>query len=99
MRLVGFNPSQQKVMKEFMDAKSPIQLSDCQLKEARRGNQMEVLLKGSTKLNASPRKFAIPPLQFEDDNPKEISLDHLAPIDVFERVTAMGKSANLYRGY
>ena len=52
---------------------------------------MEVLLKGSTKLNASPRKFAIPPLEFEDDNPKEISLDHLASIDVFERVTAMVK--------
>ena len=58
------------IMKENL----PIQLSDCQLKQARRGNQMEVMLTGSNVSSC---------LEFEDNNPKEISLDHLESIELW----------------
>ena len=44
LRMVGFNASQWKIIKEFMDNKAPIQLSDCQIRQARRGNKMKVML-------------------------------------------------------
>ena len=35
VRMVGFNASHQKMMKEFMDKREPVQLTDCEIKQAR----------------------------------------------------------------
>ena len=48
VRVVGFNPGQQKAIKQFMDSKQSVQFSDCEVKQARRGESMEILLKGTT---------------------------------------------------
>ena len=50
-----------------MTTKQPIKLEDCEVKQARRGTKMEVMLKGSTKIADSPKKFNIPSADFEDD--------------------------------
>lgn len=36
LRLVGFSPAQQQEMKNFMSQKTPVQLEDCETKQARR---------------------------------------------------------------
>ena len=57
IRLVGFNPSQQIRMKNLMKNKQAVKIDDCEVRHARRGQSMEILLKGSTKISMSPRKF------------------------------------------
>lgn len=49
-RLIGFTCSQHKVVSEFMTTKTPVRLEDCEIKPARRGNKMEVILKRPTKI-------------------------------------------------
>jgi len=56
IRLVGFNSKQQKLMEDFMSKRQPIQLSDCKIKQARRGDKMEILLKANTSIGDSPKK-------------------------------------------
>ena len=50
VRLVGFNPLQRTRMKILMDKKQAVKLEDCEVRHARRGQNMEILLKGSTKI-------------------------------------------------
>ena len=57
IRLVGFNPSQRIRMKNLMKNKQAVKIDDCEVRHARRGQSMEILLKGSTKISMSPRKF------------------------------------------
>ena len=60
MRLVGFNSKHRRTMGDYMDKKEAIQLSDCEIKKARRGEKMEVVLKGSTTISGSPKKSKCP---------------------------------------
>ena len=76
MRIVGFNTDHQKIMKEFMDKREPVQ-------PARRGTDMEIMFKGTTKLKPSPKKFDISTFHFGDEGPAEISLAQL----YYNRVT------------
>ena len=57
LRVVGFNPGQQKTIKQFMHTKETLQLTDCTVKQACRGNSMEILLKGNTEIKESPKIF------------------------------------------
>ena len=56
-RFVGFKKSQQAKLKELMDNQQPVYLEDCEIKKAKRGNSMEILLKSSTTIHKSPKKF------------------------------------------
>lgn len=87
MRIVGFNADHQKVMKEFMNKKEPVQLTDCQIKPARRGSDMEIMFKGTTKLHPSPKKFDISTFHFGGDGPAEINLAQLQSFNDYDRVT------------
>ena len=91
LRLVGFNASQQKTIKEFMNSKTSIQFSDCQIKQARRGSKMEVMLKGSTQVKVSPKKFDPSAFNFDDYDSMEIKLSNLNSTNVFDRVTVSVK--------
>lgn len=64
--LVGFNSAQQRNIKQFVDSKEALQLSDCEIKQARRGSNMEIMLKGTTEIKASPRKFKISKIDLDE---------------------------------
>lgn len=81
--MIGFNQSQQKVMKQ-QDGK---QLQDCEIKQARRGETMEIMLKGSTQVLKSPNKFDVSSLDFEDDGPVNIKVADIDSYNVFDRVS------------
>lgn len=52
--VVGFSGSQRRLLNQFMESREPVLIQDCQVKQARRGDKIEILLKGSTKIKASP---------------------------------------------
>ena len=45
VRLVGFSPSQRTRMQNLMERKQAVKLDDCEVRHARRGQKMEILLK------------------------------------------------------
>ena len=87
IRIVGFNADHQKFMKDFMNKREPVQLTDCQIKPARRGNDMEIMFKGTTKLQPPPKKFDISTFYFSDEGPAEISVAQLESFNDYDRVT------------
>ena len=87
IRFVGFGGSQQRIMSDYKERSLTINLDDCEVKPARRGSKMEIMLKGSTTLTNSPKKFDIPPAELQDKGPLKITLDCLSSVNVYERVT------------
>ena len=58
IKLVGFKGAQQAKMKELLERKQAVVLDDCQIK-AKRGSNMEVILKRTTAICPSPKKFKV----------------------------------------
>ena len=87
-RMVGFNSSQQKLLSKFMDKRQPIQIIDCEAKQAWRGEKMELLLKGTTKIIESHKKMDVPRQEFQDDDaaPTTITLSQLQATENYKRV-------------
>ena len=57
-----------------MEKKEAVALKDCQVQQARRGYDMEVLLKNTSAVVGSPKKLKVSMLEFEDDTPATILL-------------------------
>ena len=87
IRFVGFGGSQQRIMSDYKERSLTLNLDDCEVKPARRGLKMEIMLKGSTTLTNSPKKFHIPPAELQESGPLKINLDSLSSVNVCERVT------------
>ena len=92
IRLVGFNPSQRIRMKNLMKNKQAVKIDDCEVRHARRGQSMEILLKGSTKISMSPRKFEFSNILIQE----EITpLSDLESKGVYDRVSVHIKVGNI----
>ena len=85
IRVVGFNPDQQRKLSSYFDKKEPARLINCEVKPAREGNTMEIMLKKFTEITSSPKKIAIP----EDvpSTPNVIKIIDLPSINNFQRVS------------
>ena len=74
-----------------MSKRQPVRLNDCEMKHARRGEQMEVLLKGSTSISQSPKKIKVNSVDFETSTPTLMTLHELHTTESNERVTVRVK--------
>ena len=88
VRLVGFSPSQRTRMKNLMEKKQAVKLDDCEIRHARRGQKMEIVLKGNTKIGMSPKKFDFANILIEDEI---IPLSGIESKGVFDRVSVRVK--------
>ena len=57
MRVVGFEKRQRDQLAVQKDLKQPVELHNCVIQKERRGDGMEVVISGSTKISTSPRKY------------------------------------------
>ena len=78
LRIVGFTSKQQKAINALSE-KKPIELKDCKIKPARRGQGMEVMLKSTTEsdIKESAKEINMSSFNF-DDLPTTISLQDLS---------------------
>lgn len=60
-----------------MSKRQPVKPSDCEIKQARQGDQMEVLLKGNTSIGESPKKIEVESVDFESNKPTLVTLYEL----------------------
>ena len=74
-----------------MDNQQPVYLEDCEIKKAKRGNSMEILLKSSTTIHKSPKKFDTTVFNFQED----LTLDFLESKDVYDKVSVRVKVLQL----
>ena len=96
IRVVGFETQQQKKLSDYHQKNIPIQLVNCEVKPARRGEGYDVLLTSHTKIMESPKKVDAPAVRVANtDNPLEITLDQLPTIDNFEKVTISVKPIDI----
>lgn len=90
-RMVGFSSLQQKSLDGFLGKRETIQLTDCEIKKARRGDEMEVLLKSTTKITKSSKEFVIPEAEFSENEPKNIILSELGEMEEYQTVNVKVK--------
>ena len=87
IRVVGFETLQQKKLSDYHQRNIPIQLVNCEVKAARRGEGYDVLLTSHTKIIESPTKFDAAAVTVAAiDTPVIITLDQLPTIDNFQKV-------------
>ena len=87
IKLVGFRGAQQAKIKELMEREQAVVLDDCQIKKAKRGSNMELVLKRTSAICYSPKKFKVE-LKGEDET---ILLEELKKKEEHERVSVKVK--------
>ena len=83
--MVGFSPDQQRQLTNYFDNKQSTQLINCEIKLAREGDMMEVMLKKFTEITRSSKSIKIP--EQVPDIPNVIELNELPKIFDFQRVS------------
>ena len=59
MRVVGFCGGQQKKLSSFMEKSESVSLKNCQIKRARQAEELEIVLRSSSGVELSPKKFTV----------------------------------------
>ena len=59
MRVVGFRNGQQKKLASFMEKSESVSLKNCQIRRARQAEELEVVLRSSSGVELSPKKFTV----------------------------------------
>ena len=85
-RMVGFWSSQQKSLDGFLRKRQAVHMQDFEVKKARRGANMEIILKQGTKISKSRKTFDIPEADFEEFNAKDINLVELEELNEYQKV-------------
>ena len=94
VRFVGFATNHQKTMQDFLDNKKSIELHNCQIKRSNRdSDKMEIVLKGATKINTSPKKFDVSTIEFQNSDAINITLDK---VDETEVLTIINVEVKVY---
>lgn len=86
MRLVGFSLQQQIQLNELHKAKSPVHLTNCQVKQSHQGQGLDVLLKSNTHISKSKRKLDMSTLMTEGSS-KVTTLDAISNLSTYAKVS------------
>ena len=86
-KVVRFKEAQHAKMKDSMEKQESICLDDCQIKKAKQGLDMEILMKRTTTISPSPKKFKVD--QTCED--ATITLEEVKKKDEYEKVSVKVK--------
>ncbi len=81
VRLVGFNNQQQIQLRDLHVKKSPVKISNCQIKTSRRGLGFDILLKTDSMISKSSVDMDIDEIVIPQDEPQNITLNELPTLD------------------
>ena len=84
MRFVSFSERQLDSMEKFKESKRPVELKDCQLKRAKRGDELEIVMKSSTAIAPSPEKINISGIDFDDGVCPKVTVSDVKDKCVFD---------------
>ncbi len=93
---MGFDEEKRARLAAFREKKEAVTLQNCQVKTSRDSSEFEVLVKGCTELLQSPKKkFDIGDVDLAAIDTKMITLDKLAELPDFQRVTVAVKAVRV----
>ncbi len=87
VRLVGFNNQQQIQLRDLHVKKSPVKISNCQIKTSRRGLGFDILLKTDSMISKSSVGMDIDKIVIPQDEPQNITLNELPTLDQYTKVS------------
>ena len=93
MRVVGFQPQHQTKLAEYQQNSEAVVLKNCEVKQARQSEELEGMLKSSTTVEGSPKKFSVGDISQISNT--DIALDQLESKNTFEKVTVTIKAIHL----
>ena len=89
VRVVGFQASQRKRLASFYDTSASVSLQNCKVKRARNSEDFEILLKSTSRMEPSNRKFSIDDIA--NIGAPFITLDQLDERKIFDNVCLEAK--------
>ena len=89
IRIVGFDPCQQQKLASFCKEKTPVKISNCEIKKARSSDNCEILVKRYSGVQLSPTRFN----DFDISNvgSKDITLSNISQMKQYDKVTVKAK--------
>ena len=89
LRIVGFREGQRSTLAEYQKKKAPVTLLNCELKRDRQSEELEVLLKSSSRMAPSPQKFKISDIAAIATS--ELKLEALGSRNTYDKVCLSAK--------
>ena len=94
MRVVGFQESLRERLAKSQEKEKSVSLQNCQVKHGRNSDELEIILKSSSRIQPSPKKIVVNEMLKRAENP-QITLDALPMKSVYDKVTLNAKVINV----
>ena len=94
MRVFGFDSGVRRRLADFGDSKSPVALSNCEVKSSRKGQELKILVTKRTEMLKSDKVFDVAECSAKKDG-NVIVLSELTDLYPFQRVTVEAKVVRL----
>ena len=85
LRIVGFQGEHRARLAEYEEEAKSVAILNCEVKKARQSDELEVILKSASKVQASPKKFKA--VDISKIGNSEIALGELEEKNTFDRVS------------
>ena len=89
LRVVGFTSGQQKRLSTSQSTMDSVALENCQVKRAKYSDDMEIVLRSTSKVQSSPKKFSKEKIAVLMN--EKITLDSLGTKNEYDKVTVSAK--------
>lgn len=92
IRFVGFSADKAKQLEQHLHNKEPVILTDCCVKQARYGNQLEILVSDRTDISTSDIAFEVTDLDMsQSEESKLITLNQLQNLSSYQKIITSAK--------
>ena len=91
LRLVAFSERQLESMQEFKSSRRTVELKDCQLQRARRGDQLEIVLKSGSEVGPSSKEIDVSGIDFMEGDAPDVQLCAITSKCIFDLVSVRGR--------
>lgn len=95
MRMIGFRGDQRYQLASYHDSAQSVALHNCEVKPARQSEELQIVMRSSTRVQASPKKFDIDCKDVSRNIADQISLSGLDDKNTFDRVSLAAKVLNV----
>ena len=95
MRMVGFRGDQRYQLASYHDSAQSVALYNCEVKPARQSEELQIVMRSSTQVQASPKKFDIDCKDVSRNIADQITLSGLDDKNTFDRVSLAAKVLNV----
>ena len=98
VRLVGFSNQHQIALNELHVNKSPVKITNCQVKPSRNGGQgFDILLNTDSEISVSAKKLEMESIMTTPEKPKLITLDTLPSLPQYDKVSVNIKVLKVFQ--